>query len=200
MLIVAVYALGAFMAVVISHTWFHPTTGGGEAFEEPSMQPWITTGWPTKDVEDWHARVCHAHWKLLQRSPYSTPKPLHDALSLDATSEPFYPQSFSSSPGKQWHDRVLTAILKATAEHTTADLDWMARHLPSRDASLTPTNNLGIKDDYMLTLMEIGSLLADDHVRGNYAQLFVPALTKNKPTDDEKLRQSRTKALEQLCA
>ncbi|RSL45046.1 hypothetical protein CEP54_014437 [Fusarium duplospermum] len=151
-------------------------------------------------VEDWHVRACHVHWKLFQRSPYSTPKPLHDALGLDATSEPFYPQSFSSSPGKQWHHRVLKAILTATAAHTSADLDWVARQLPSRDASLTATDNLGIKDDHVLTLMEIGSLLSDDHARGNYAQLFVPALTKKKPTDDEKLRQSRIKALEQLCA
>ncbi|EEU35519.1 uncharacterized protein NECHADRAFT_88807 [Fusarium vanettenii 77-13-4] len=196
MLAVAISAIGALVAVMIGVSWLRPTTD----VIEPLMQPWIETGWPIKNVEPWRVRVCHVHWKLLQRAPFSTPGPLHEALNLDATSEPFYPQSFSSSPDKEWHHRVLMAVLKATAQHAGADLDWTARHLPSHYTALKPGNDWETENENMLTLMEIGSLLSNDHVRGHYAQWFVPALTRNKPKDDEKRRESRIDALKDLCA
>lgn len=92
------------------------------------------------------------------------------------------------------------AILKATAQHAGADLDWTARHLPPQATALKPSNDLDTENEHMLTVMEIGSLLSNDHVRGHYAQWFVPALTRNYPRDNEKRRESRIKALKELCA
>ncbi|KAJ4307866.1 hypothetical protein N0V84_012448 [Fusarium piperis] len=169
----------------------------------PKVEPWIETGWPVEQNEFWRIRVCHAHWQLLQNHPYSTPKPLHASLNLDATSEPFHPPSLSSSPGDMWHGRVLKAVLKAVAKETGKDLAWAASRLSVQaEGAFQSGPGLGPEAERMFLLFEIGSILADDDIRGHYAKWFVPELTTRKTfaLGEEGRRKSRIKALERLCA
>ncbi|KAM0415997.1 hypothetical protein ACHAPT_013052 [Fusarium lateritium] len=132
--------------------------------------------------------------------PYSIPKPLHATLSLDSSKEPFYPQSLSSSPNKQWHQRVRMAVMEATAKEVGSDLGKMEDRFPAQFAEPHLTDGIEPGEAWALTLMEIGSLLANDDVRGHYAQWFVPRLTKNNPKDAEQRKAGRVEALKELCA
>ncbi|KAF4985569.1 hypothetical protein FDECE_16472, partial [Fusarium decemcellulare] len=193
----------------------------GSSTTADTPEPWIMTGWPSPEVpgnstnsvmmpnshlqaDVWRVRVCRMHWVLHQRDPYSPPKPLHAALNLDATAKPFKPQSFSASPGTEWYELLKADIADATDREVAPKLDWMANHLPGEVAELDVNDEVAPEKEWAYLLMEIAAILADDEIRGHYAQWFVPELTgvgvKGMLMGEECVLEARIRALKKLLS
>ncbi|KAJ3544309.1 hypothetical protein NM208_g3123 [Fusarium decemcellulare] len=192
---------GLFVAILASWSAF---LGYQQHEQTPTNDhaPWIETpaGYPVIQTDPWRIRVCHIHHKLIKRSPYSPPMPLHHVLGLDPTSKPFYPPKLSDDHWDPLYDEVHAAITIATSRGISAKMQQMAVGINDLEE-----DHMDPDRDWVDIVTSIASLLSDDQIRGHYAHWFVPALTggrilgdKWKP--DKMIREARTRALEKLCA